>query len=217
MNAGPIIDYVESLISEGEELAKETFTPSGYLHPDLYVDLQGYYRWKGNCKILQVKLGSAFEPWKGYISGNAPNTLNSVLILLGGLNSVKDALRGDHLVRYTNLVFAEAFANLLDQAEHLYASGYFLAAGILGRAVLEEELRRKALASGCFPQKPRPTLNDLNTELFKAQIYDKVEFKLIESLTAIGNECAHNKPGATTQRVDFLLQQLIALLTRISQ
>jgi hypothetical protein len=59
-------------------------------------------------------------------------------------------------------------------------------------------------------------LNDLNTTLYKANVYDKLEFKLIDSLAAIGNECAHNNPGATEARVRHLLEQLLALLPRLN-
>jgi hypothetical protein len=57
----------------------------------------------------------------------------------------------------------------------------------------------------------------LNSALYKADAYDKSEFKLIDALTAIGNDCAHNQPGATEERVKQLLGLLVALLPRLGQ
>jgi hypothetical protein len=48
----------------------------------------------------------------------------------------RDVIENDLLVGLDALVFAEAFSDLLEQSEHLLGGGYFLAAGVLGRACL---------------------------------------------------------------------------------
>ena len=55
---------------------------------------------------------------------------------------------------------AEAFESLLEQADYLLSEGYFLAAGVLGRAVLEEHLRKWCDLKAYSPAKQRPTIND---------------------------------------------------------
>ena len=211
-----IIAYLDKLIVEGEALLATKFTiaTSSFTHED-FVPVDPFQRWCGNCRVLQSKLGRALEPWKETILADVSNKAVTVMALLGCVRSIKDAVEGGHLATYTDLVVAEAFSNLLDQADYLLSKGFWLAAGVLGRAILEEELRDLARKTDCFPDKERPTLNDLNTALYKADTYDKLEFKLIDSLAAIGNDCAHNKPGATEERVRHLLEQLIALLPRL--
>ncbi|HEY0863804.1 MAG TPA: hypothetical protein VGD97_06835 [Lacunisphaera sp.] len=212
----PTIAYLDKLIAEGENLLANKFqvATSSFTHED-YVPVDPFQRWRGNCRVLETKLGGAISPWKGILLGDGPNKTTVVMSLLGTVRSIKDAVDGGHLATFTDLVIAESFSNLLDQADYLHAKGYWLAAGVLGRAVLEEDLRRLSQKADCFPEKERPTLNDLNTALYKAGRYDKLEFKLIDSLAAIGNDCAHNLPGATSERVKHFLEQLAALLSRL--
>jgi hypothetical protein len=212
----PVVAYLDKLIVEGEAVlaSKRSVATSSFTHED-YVPIEGFDRWRGNCKVLHARLGRALEPWKETIFRDANNRAVVAMSLLGTIRSIKDAVEGGHLASYTDLVIAEAFTNLLDQADYLLSKGFWLAAGIIGRAVLEEELRGLALKAGCFPEKERPTLADLNAALYKANTYDKLDFKLIDSIAAIGNDCAHNKPGATEDRVRHFIEQLVALLPRL--
>jgi hypothetical protein len=212
----PIIAYLDKLIAEGEALlgTKFTIATSSFTQED-FVPIDPFRRWCGNCRVLQSKLGRALEPWKEAILADACNEAVTVMSLLGTVRSIKDAIEGGHLISFADLVVAEAFSNLIEQAEYLLSKGYWLAAGVLGRAVLEEELRGLAQAAGCLPDKDRPTLNDLNTALYKDEAYDKLEFKLIDTLAVIGNDCAHNKSSATEDRVRHLFDQLVALLPRL--
>jgi hypothetical protein len=211
-----IIAYLDKLITEGESLlaAKSTIQTSSFTKED-FVPVDPYRRWRGNCSVLQTKLGRALEPWKETIIEVAGNKAVFVMTLLGTVRSIKDAVEGGHLISFADLIVAEAFSNLIEQAEYLFSKGFWLAAGVLGRAVLEEELRELAQIAGCLPEKERPTLNDLNTALYKNETYDKLEFKLIDTLAVIGNDCAHNKPSATEDRARHLLEQLVALLPRL--
>ncbi len=215
---GSIVTYLDKLITEGEGLLASKFNrrTSSFTNQD-FVPIDPFRRWVGNCRVLDIKLGRSFEPWKSIVlTDHPPNKAATLMVLLGTVRSVKDAVQGGHLLAFEDLVITEAFSNLLDQADYLLSKGFWLAAGVLGRAVLEEELRRLAHKKSCFPTKDRPMLNDLNAALYKANAYDKLEFKLIDNLAAIGNECAHNKPGATEDRVKYLLQQLVALLPRLN-
>lgn len=212
----PIIAYLDKLIVDGEALLATKFTiaMSSFSEED-FVPIDPFRRWCGNCRVLQSKLGRALEPWTETILADVPNKAVVVMALLGTVRSIKDAIEGGHLVSFADLVVAEAFSNLIEQAEYLLSKGFWLAAGVLGRAVLEEELRALAQSAGCLPNKDRPTLNDLNSALYKNESYDKLEFKLIDTLAVIGNDCAHNKPTATEDRVRHLLEQLVAVLPRL--
>ncbi|HEY2253288.1 MAG TPA: DUF4145 domain-containing protein [Planctomycetaceae bacterium] len=126
---------------------------------------------------------------------------------VGMLQAIQTAIFGGMLGRVENLVFAEAFDDLLEQADYLSAEGYFLAAGVLGRAVLEEHLRKLCGAVNCLPQKPRATLNDYNSSLYDNKQLTKIEMKHIDALAAIGNNAAHNQP-VTQEDVGRLLRDL---------
>jgi hypothetical protein len=217
MNAtASLVAYLDKLITDGEALLATKFdVQTSSFTKEGFVSLDPFRRWHGNCLVLRSKLGRAFEPWEKSVRTDVSNKAATVTSLLGTVRSIKDAVEGGHLVTFTELIVAEAFSNLLDQADYLLSKGFWIAAGVLGRAVLEEELRLLAQKVGCSPKKDRPTLNDLNTELYKATAYDKLEFKLIDTLAAIGNDCAHNKSGATEERVKHLLEQLVALLPRL--
>ena len=65
------------------------------------------------------------------------NTLIFVEMVLGALEAIQHELENDHLETFTQLVKAETLADLLEQAENFFENGYHLAAGVIGRAVLE--------------------------------------------------------------------------------
>lgn len=211
-----IVKYLEGLIQEGESLLSQKFqVKTSSFTVDDFVPIDPFHRWCGNCRVLDARLGRALEPWKDPIFVKGPNKVVIVMSLLGTIRSIKDAVEGGHLVSFADLVMAEAFSDLVDQAEYLFSKGYWLASGVLCRAVLEEDLRALAKNCDCLPDKDRPTLGDLNAALYKAVIYDKLEFKLIDTLAAIGNDCAHNNEGVTKERVRYLIDQLVALLPRL--
>jgi hypothetical protein len=108
---------------------------------------------------------------------------------------------------------AEAFDDLLEQAEHLLSEGYFLAAGVLGRAVLEEHLRKWFHHAGCAFSKPKPVMSDFYMELYKANHINKLVLKQIESMAAVGNSAAHNDPSLKPQDVLRFLPELRGFLT----
>ena len=100
------------------------------------------------------------------------------------------------LVKYEDLIFAEAFADLYEQGQHLFSQGYFLAAGVVFRAVLEEHLRHLCERNECTPVKEKPTINDLNMALYKCDspVYEKSVMLHVTALAAVGNDAAHNNP-----------------------
>lgn len=174
-----------------------------------FVDIELLYRWWGKVKSLGHQLGTAVRPWQGLFDSDPNrNTLAFAKRVLGTLEAVKHELENDHLDTFTRLVRAETFADLLEQSEHLFANGYHLAAGVIGRAVLEEHLRNTCDALGCTPIKPRPTISDFNQALYGVKHYSKIKMKQIDALATIGNDAAHNNPGLDSSDVKKLLSDL---------
>ncbi len=152
-------------------------------------------------------------PWSNSIGGTNLNTFASTKVVLGALKSIKETIDNGYLLKIEDLVFAEAFSNLLEQAEYLFKSGYLLASGVLGRAVLEEKLRNLCKSKGIVFSKSNPTLTDFNTELYKLKYYDKIEFKSIDYLISVGNNAAHNLPIQESD-VKKLLEGVVEVLKK---
>ena len=129
--------------------------------------------------------------WREAFDGYEGNSLIIATRRIASLRSLKKAVDEDLLVRVEDLVMADAFGSLLEQADHLISKCYSLAAGVLGRAVLKEHLRKLCDRNGCLPT-GRPTINDLNQELYKNSHLDKIAVQNVTAMAATGNHCSHN-------------------------
>ncbi len=200
------------LIREGAAVAASQFR-TGVIGSPTYVDLQALHRWWGKVQSFGYQLGRAAKPWRQFLSEDPKrNTLAFVQRALGTLEAIASELEDDHLHTFTALVRSETLADLLDQAQHLFDAGYGLAAGVLGRAVLEEHLRSTCEALNCQPEKARATIKDLNQALYAAEHYSKTQMKRIDMLASIGNDAAHNKPDLEAEDVKRLLADLPAII-----
>ena len=128
--------------------------------------------------------------------------------MLGTLEAISDSIQGGLLVSVENLVLAEAFDSLVSQADYLLAEGYVLASGVLGRAVLEEHLRKWCELKSCLPTKINSTISDFKDSLYKAKHISVTQMKHIESLAAIGNDAAHNRSSLSAIDVERLLRDV---------
>src|SRR5579871_257497 len=142
--------------------------------------------WVGKVYTLIHVMGDQIEVWRnGLFNGVTGHQI-------GTLRAIKYAVENDWLTSVENFVVAEAFNDLLEQADYLLEKSFHVAAGTLGRAVLEEHLRKWCSRVNCFPTKPKPTITDFKTELYKNGRLDKVTQMHVESMAAIGNQAAHN-------------------------
>jgi hypothetical protein len=208
---------VDSLIIEGEEILKTEWTNKKYRKPIHFVALQKYHKWIGGFRILLSLLDDFADPWKDILERcKDSNTLVDAKSILGSLEAIKEGIDKGLLVRFEDLVFAEVFVDLMDQAEYLFDQGYILASGVISRAVLEERLKKLCDHNNCQPTKPRPTINDYNTILYKTKVYDKIMFKNVDSMAAIGNDAAHTNPDLRKEDVERLLRDLNSFLQRFS-
>ncbi len=184
-------------IEEGEHILSTKWSKN-YLgglriaNPTNYVDLESFQKWKSNCNVLINLLGDLASPWAEAIEGNQANTLVNAKGILGALRSMSETIENGYLIKIEDLVFAEAFANLIEQSEYLFNQDYILAAGVIARAVLEEKIRNLCSQQNISFSKLHPTLSDYNQELYKLKLYSKIEFKKIDFLISIGNSAAHN-------------------------
>ncbi len=216
------IEFIKQIcndcITEGEKLSLtkwENDRLGGFavMNPTTYVDLEKYNKWTSNCNVLINMLGDLSSPWKQLFYAKDGNTLINTKSLLGGLKSIKDNIEKGYLIRFEDLIFAEAFSNLIEQSENLFSQNYFLAAGVVCRAVLEEKLRNLCNSQEITFEKSSPTLNTYNSELYKAKYYDKTEFKHIDYLISIGNSAAHNNP-VERENIKKLIEEVKRILLK---
>jgi hypothetical protein len=207
------------LIEEGTAVLKTKWQPGGNWAsgPPTYVDLAAFARWRARCKLLAALLGRPGKCWETELTADWNNKIESAVKTQSTLEAIKVSASEGLLLEVQDLILADAFANLVEQAEYLLNHGYFLASGVLLRAVLEERLRRLGDANSLKPSKSRPTLNDYNTELYKASVYDKITFKEIEALAAIGNDAAHNAGTLVREDVGRMREGVVRILQKFSK
>lgn len=213
-----LTSFLDSLLAEGvnvDKTAIERATSS--FTKDWFVDVEAFHKWKSSCKLLITMLGAFADPWRATLDNDQyRNSRSTVRAMLGAVASVKENVLAGRLARVEELVLAEAFSNLLDQAKYLLDKKYFLASGVLCRAVLEEKLRLLCDANGITLVKDRPTLADYNTSLYTAKVIDKLLMKSVDSMAAVGNDAAHNNASLTEADVVRMYSNLEDFLSRFS-
>jgi hypothetical protein len=201
---------VQRLIAEGQQVAAikvEGIPESRYRRaPPPVVELQAFSRWQAGCKNLMRLLADCAEPWNDAFDGD--NSASNATRMLGTLEAIEHAISGGLLLSVEDIVRAESFNSLLDQADFLHAQGFVLAAGVLARAVLEEHLRAWAANSSLSIPKPKSTLNDFKDALYKDKKVSLSVAKHIEAMAAVGNDAAHNKPELTKEAVTRMLRDV---------
>lgn len=189
---GRLQELVLELLADAEDVLSTAYRRDEYTTG---VMSGGFARWTTKCKLLATILGEQADPWYSLLSETYENTFIDSKVLEGHLDALKYAIDNDWLfLKIENLLRAEIFDNLLEQADHLMGEGYALAAGVLGRAVLEDHLRKLCDRHSIPSAKARPTLGDFNSELYKAKHYDILTMKNVDRLAAVGNAAAHNLP-----------------------
>ncbi len=216
--AQKIVTFVEALVAEGDAVLASKWQPSGNWigGPPTYVEVQKFQKWRSRCRLLLSLLGQHAKPWQPVLEPMVENDLSSALATQGALEAIRQSLQEGLLIRFEELVLADAFSDLQEQAEYLLEQGFILAAGVVARAVLEERLRRLCSTNECAPTRERPTLSDYNTALYKNNIYDKITHKHVDALAAIGNEAAHNKAELRSDDIRRLLDGVQGLLVRFA-
>jgi hypothetical protein len=204
--------FVDELITQGQTLLEtKTERVLGSVSRPPIVKMQPFHRWSTSARHLVEMLGPLGKPWAPLFDKTGPNLHSYAVARLGALESIRDNLEAGRLARVEELVNAETFANLLEQAEHLLAQKYDRAAAVLCRAVLEERLRLLCDARNVLPEKSKPTINDYTQSLYAADVIDKMAMKHVEAMAAVGNAAAHGD-DLTAQDAKRLLRDVTDFL-----
>lgn len=117
----------------------------------------------------------------------------------GILNAAKHEIFGGWLFTLKGLITAEIFSDFLEMSDYLLQENYKDPAAVMVGSVLEEHLRQLCIRNSISVEKivngkPIPKKADLlNSELAKAEIYNKLDQKSITSWLDLRNKAAHGK------------------------
>jgi hypothetical protein len=129
--------------------------------------------------------------------------------MLGVANAIKHDVESGLLVNFKSLALAEVFADFLEMGEYLLSEGYKDAAAVIIGSVLEDGLRklceRASLPVLGSTGKPL-TIDPLNTQLAKADVYSKLAQKQITTWADVRNMAAHGRyDGYNAEQVKMML------------
>ncbi len=203
-----LITVVKDLVREGLDVQQGRDSR----RPD-FVDNIRVAKWVTGCGNLVEMLGKLGRKWSG-VFGQVTNLYEDFEMQYGTLLGIQEVIDKGLLFRIEDLIFAEAFGSLLEQADYLLSEGYFLAAGVLGRAVLEEHLRIWCEIQKCELVKSKPTLNDYVSTLYTAKHLSKTQMKHLTALIDIGNNAAHNKPELKNDDVARFVREVGEFLAK---
>jgi hypothetical protein len=111
---------------------------------------------------------------------------------LGVLKAALRDFEGGYVLDLRSLIVAEVLEDFLDQAEHLLKHGYHAPAASLYGAVLEDSLRTLCAAKEIHVPE-RTSIDRLNVELARAEVYNKHVQKRITALADIRNNADHGR------------------------
>lgn len=179
------------------------------------VDFGLFSKLKAGCLLLVMRLGPYGEVWKKMLSADS-NKASSCDRIAATLDAISDALSKGRLVTIEEAVSAEVLGDLVEHAEELIRSKYFLAAAVILRAILEERLRKLCDSNGLMPTTSKPTIENFKQALYAGKIIDKIGMKDIDWMAGVGNSAAHRLPEYKDEDVPPLYQRVTAFLTRFS-
>lgn len=181
-----------------------------------YVDRVQFSSLIAGCRLLITKLGPFGKVWDELLAEPPHHKAVNFDKISGVLDAISNALDKGRLATIEEVVSAEVLGDLLEHAEELIRSKYYLAAAIILRAVLEERLRKLCESNSCMPTSQRPTIENFKQSLQTAKVIDKIGVKDIDWMAGVGNAAAHNLSEYKNEDVPQLFQRVTAFLTRFS-
>lgn len=221
MNTSDLIKRVDQLIEQGEAvLATRVRQP----HSGESVD---FGKWVGfrsaALSFIERAYGPAQSHYKEFnraAGGTSPFNIEAGISIL---ESIKDEISGGWLFSLKGLITAEVFADFLEMAEYVLAQDYKDPAAVVAGSVLEEHLRQLCTSheidieveskGKLVPKKA----DQMNADLAKAEIYDKLDQKAVTTWLDLRNKAAHGKyEEYNKEQVQQMLWGITEFLARVS-
>jgi hypothetical protein len=219
MKSEEIIRRIDQLIRKGETALDHKFLDRLKVE---WVPAREYYEFKASSlSFLGIIFGNQSIH---YIELHKLDNNLSVHIDvgIGILCAAKDDIIGGWLATTRGLISAEVFSDFLSMADHLLEEGYKDPAAVMAGSVLEEHLRQLCNAHEIEVEtdndgKVSPKKADrLNSELAKANAYNKLDQKQITSWLDLRNKAAHGHYDEySKEQVALMLQGITDFMTRV--
>ena len=215
-----ILKRIDELIGLGNEVLSTTFTRS-------YLDYVNNGKFRGfrsaSLSFLECIFGARHTYYKEFtehVNKPMPAYTEAGINIL---QAAKTEIDGGWLFTIKGIVSAEIFADFMEMAEHLLEEGYKDAAAVMIGSILEEHLRKLCEKNNIpvtvekedkIKSKKADTINH---ELFKAEIYNKLEMKQITTWLDLRNKAAHgNYTEYSKKQVTLMLQGAQDFMNRVS-
>lgn len=177
-------ELTQNIIALAKKKSSAKYIIEAEWHSELYVSLKQ--------TILDLSPSNS-EYKKIADSITAPFNSIKVTQLYGVLISLKKAYENNFLTNINEMIDAELFTDILEQAEYLLSQNYIRASAVVAGVSLESHLRKLADKNSI------PISNDgkyknadsLNNELYKNNIIDKTSSKSVTSWLGLRNDGAH--------------------------
>ncbi|MCK9639873.1 MAG: hypothetical protein M0R39_08185 [Prolixibacteraceae bacterium] len=195
-----LVTEVEKLLALGRELIKYGKSNFGEMEPE---KVQEFTFWTVRTGELFSKLypkdnqyHKTFNIFRETLKMQwlHSNSYQLLYEILGILEAVKYDLENGLLDDIQKLLRADIFSDFLEMGEHLLKEGYKDPAAVIIGSVLEDTLRKLAIANDISTTNEKGkllTIEPLNVELAKKEVYNQLMRKQITSWADIRNSAAH--------------------------
>ena len=153
--------------------------------------------------------------------GVRPDYFSSFKIVIGILESLREALAADYLDTASEVIHASVFGDFLEMSQHLLDEGYKDASAVIAGSSLEAHLRQLCgkhgidttvmTSSGLKPKKA----DRMNAELTKGKAYSELDQKNVTAWLDLRNKAAHGEyEKYNSDQVGLLISGVRDFITR---
>ena len=197
-----IENEVDNLLDTGTRILSDAVNSSSGIKG---VDLSKVTSWVTRLgQLVRHLYGEYSQHFESYTSAlktphfyNLHSSYNSHFSqMLGVVTAIKHDIDNGLLINFKTLIQADIFADFLEMGEYLLNGGYKDAAAVIIGSVLEDGLRKlaeKNKISITNDYGKALTIEPLNNELAKKEVYSKLIQKQITSWAHIRNKAAHGE------------------------
>lgn len=195
-------DEIDELVKYGEETSKLASQSNSGLGQDYVIKTSTWVTKIGQIiKNLCSENSQYFKNYDALLKSQPQhfyvmhsNYYQHLCVMTGIIKAVQSDYEKGLLIDFRQLLQSEIFSDFLEMAEYLLKENYKDAATVIIGSVLEDTLRKLAIANSINIKKHNEdylTLEALNVELAKANVYDKLIQKQITSWGDLRNKAAH--------------------------
>lgn len=195
-----LIATADATIATQEEHITHDRSPAMRIVRTMWVSNELFQEFRASStSFIDRVLGTKSAFYTDFVERVTTHKLSDALSGRGILKALKQEIDGGWLVTVKGLISAEIFTDFLEMAGHLLEEGYKDPAAVMIGSVLEEHLRQL-----CIRNKISITVQDaktgkdlpkkadrLNTDLYAAEVYNKLYQKTILSWLDLRNQAAH--------------------------